>query len=126
MIMKNRMTRSVGLFTSINSLACMCHYELQLIILSNTEKKIYWSWENYCLRNRTLGLQNVQFVRTKGTDFKGVKVKCFLYRPWSPLGLREVESPTFLGIRLIDGGKVVSPTCRPLFTLRKIPDTHFC
>jgi hypothetical protein len=35
--------------------------------------------------------------------------------------LREVEAPTFSDIRLINGGKVVSPTCRPLFTLRKIP-----
>jgi hypothetical protein len=34
--------------------------------------------------------------------------------------LREVEALTFSDIRLIDGGKVVSPTCRPLFTPRKI------
>jgi hypothetical protein len=31
----------------------------------------------------------------------------------------------FSDIRLIDGGKVVSPTRRPLFTPRKIPGTHF-
>jgi hypothetical protein len=55
-----------------------------------------------------------------------VKVKLSLYRPWRPLGLREVEVPTFSDIRLIDGGKVVSPMCRPLFTPRKIPGTHFC
>jgi hypothetical protein len=30
--------------------------------------------------------------------------------------LREVEAPTFSDIRLTDGGKVVSPTRRPLFT----------
>jgi hypothetical protein len=41
-------------------------------------------------------------------------------RPWEPLGLREVEAPTFSDIRLTDGGKVVSPTSRPLFTPRKI------
>jgi hypothetical protein len=29
--------------------------------------------------------------------------------------LREVEAPTFSDIRLTDGGKVVSPTRRPLF-----------
>jgi hypothetical protein len=40
--------------------------------------------------------------------------------------LREVEAPTFSDIRLIDGGKVVSPTRRPLFTPRKFPGTHFC
>jgi hypothetical protein len=28
----------------------------------------------------------------------------------------EVEAPTFSGIRLTNGGKVVSPTRRPLFT----------
>jgi hypothetical protein len=54
------------------------------------------------------------------------KVKLSLYRPWRPLGLREVEAPTFSDIWLIDGGKVVSPTRRPLFTPRKFPDTHFC
>jgi hypothetical protein len=46
--------------------------------------------------------------------------------PWGPLGLREVEAPTFSEIRLIDGSKVVNPTRRPNFTSRKIPDTHFC
>jgi hypothetical protein len=49
-----------------------------------------------------------------------VKVKLSLYRPWRPLGLREVEAPTFTDIRLIDGGNVVS------LTSRKIPGTHFC
>jgi hypothetical protein len=39
-----------------------------------------------------------------------------LYRPWRPLGLREVEAPTFSDIQHADGGKVVSPTRRPLFT----------
>jgi hypothetical protein len=33
-----------------------------------------------------------------------VKVKLYLYRPWRPLGLREVEAPTFSDIRLINGG----------------------
>jgi hypothetical protein len=54
------------------------------------------------------------------------KVKFSLYRPWRPLGLREVEAPTFSDIRLIDGGKVVSLTRRPLFTPTKIPGIHFC
>jgi hypothetical protein len=42
-----------------------------------------------------------------------VKVKLSLYRPWRPLGLQEVEAPTFSDIRLIDGCKIVSPTRRP-------------
>jgi hypothetical protein len=54
------------------------------------------------------------------------KVKLSPYRPWRPLRLREVEAPTFSDIRLLDGGKVVSPTRRPLITPRKIPGTHFC
>jgi hypothetical protein len=54
-----------------------------------------------------------------------VKVNLSLYRPWRLLGLREVEAPTFSDIRLIDGGKVVSPTRRPLFTPRKIPEYSF-
>jgi hypothetical protein len=55
-----------------------------------------------------------------------VKVKLSLYRPRRPLGFPEVEVPTFSDIRLTEGGKVVSPTRRPLFTPRKIPGTHFC
>jgi hypothetical protein len=47
---------------------------------------------------------------------KQEKIKLSLYRPWRPLGLREVEAPTFSDIRLKDGGKVVSPTRQPLFT----------
>jgi hypothetical protein len=50
----------------------------------------------------------------------------FPYRPWRLLGLREVEAPTFTDIRLTDGGKIVGPTRRPLFTPRKITGTHFC
>jgi hypothetical protein len=61
------------------------------------------------------------------TSYKGKgKAKISLYRPWRRLGLREVEAPTFSDIRLTDGGKVVSPTRRQLFTPRKIPGTHFC
>jgi hypothetical protein len=58
-------------------------------------------------------------------SFSFVKVKLSLYRPWRPLELREVETPTFSDIRLTDGGKVVSPTPRPPLTPRKIPATHF-
>jgi hypothetical protein len=53
-------------------------------------------------------------------------VKLSLYRPWKPLGLREVKAPTFLDIQFTDGGEVVTPTPRQLFTPRKIPGTHFC
>jgi hypothetical protein len=49
-----------------------------------------------------------------------------LYRPWTPLVLREIEAPTFSDVRLIDGGKFVSPTRLPLCTPRKIPGIHFC
>jgi hypothetical protein len=56
----------------------------------------------------------------------GKKVKFSVYKPWRPLGLREVEAPTFSDIRLIDGGKVVRLTRRPLFTTRKTPGTNFC
>jgi hypothetical protein len=59
-------------------------------------------------------------------SFKFKKVKLSLYRPWRLLELREVEAHKFSDIRHIDGGKVVSPTRRPLFTPRKIPGTHFC
>jgi hypothetical protein len=67
-------------------------------------------------------LHNEEFI----TYILKTKFKLSLYRPWRPLGLREVEAPTFLDIWLIDGGKVVSPTRRPLFTPRKILGTHFC
>jgi hypothetical protein len=54
------------------------------------------------------------------------KVKLSLYRSWRPLGLREVEAPTFSDIRHTDGGKVVSLTRRPHFIPRKIRGAHFC
>jgi hypothetical protein len=60
------------------------------------------------------------------SDMSTVHSLFSLYRPWRVLGLREVEAPTFSGIQLTDGGKVVSPTRRQLFTPRKIPGTHLC
>jgi hypothetical protein len=65
-------------------------------------------------------------IRFKDRVLLTIKIKISLYRPWMPLGLREVEAPTFSDIRLIDGGKVVSLTRRALFLPRKIPGTNFC
>jgi hypothetical protein len=52
------------------------------------------------------------FVRSNGKHALlmsvKAKVKLSLYRPWRPLGLREVEAPTLSEIRLTDGGKVVA------------------
>jgi hypothetical protein len=42
-----------------------------------------------------------------------VKVKLSQYRLWRPLGLQEVEVPTFSDIWLTYGGRVVSPTPYP-------------
>jgi hypothetical protein len=61
-----------------------------------------------------------------GIQGKSKKVKLSLYIPWRPLGLREVEAPTFKEIWHTDGGKVVSPKRRPLFTPRTICGSHFC
>jgi hypothetical protein len=44
------------------------------------------------------------------------KGKVFPVQAVEALGLREVEAPTFSNIRLIDGGKVLSPTRPPSFT----------
>jgi hypothetical protein len=52
---------------------------------------------------------------------KRLKVTFSMYWPWSPLWLREVEAPTFSDIRLTDGGKVVNPTRRPLFSPGRFP-----
>jgi hypothetical protein len=41
---------------------------------------------------------------------KKKKIKVIPIQAVEALGLREVEAPTFSDIRLIDGGKVVSPT----------------
>jgi hypothetical protein len=41
-------------------------------------------------------------------------------------GCETSRLPHFLDSRLTDGDEVVSPTRRPPFTPRKIPDTHFC
>jgi hypothetical protein len=48
-------------------------------------------------------------------------------RPRRPVGLWDVEAPTFsLDNRLTEGGEVVRHMRRPPFTPRKIPGTHFC
>jgi hypothetical protein len=47
-----------------------------------------------------------------------------LYRSWRTLRLWEVEAATFSDIGHTDGGMVVSPMHRPLFTPRNIPGTH--
>jgi hypothetical protein len=75
----------------------------------------------------TIFLGNPEGKRQLGRlRHKQKKVKLSLYRPWRPLGLREVEATTFSDICLTDCGKVVSFTRRPPFTPRKIPGTHFC
>jgi hypothetical protein len=71
-------------------------------------------------------LDQVDFFNLPDPSSRTMALGFSLYRPWRPLGLREVEAPTFSDIRLIDGGKVVSPIRWPLFTPRKIPGTHFC
>jgi hypothetical protein len=60
----------------------------------------------------------VPAVHGKG---KGIPIQAV-----EPLGLREIEAPTFSDIRLADGANIVSRTRRPLFTPRKIPGTSFC
>jgi hypothetical protein len=64
-------------------------------------------------------------VRHLGSYACKVNVKLSLYRPRRPSDMLKVEAPTFSDIWLIDGGEVISPTRRPLFTPRKIPGTHF-
>jgi hypothetical protein len=93
----------------------LCHN----IIRANKRIQIRWAVLVSCVAYRTNSYKMLVVVKKK-------KVKLPLYRPWRPLGLREVEAPTFSDIWHIDGGKVVSPTRRPLFTPRKIPGTHFC
>jgi hypothetical protein len=49
-------------------------------------------------------------MQTSKQEYKvKVKVKLSLYRPWRPLGLREVEASTFSDIHLTDG----SIGCQP-------------
>jgi hypothetical protein len=43
-----------------------------------------------------------------------------------PQGWETSRLPKFLDSRLTGDSKVVSPTCRPSFTPRRIPSTHFC
>jgi hypothetical protein len=63
--------------------------------------------------------ENQNLYHHRGENFKtfidcvSSAVKLSLYRPWRPLGLWEVEAPTFSDIRLTDGGKFISPTFWP-------------
>jgi hypothetical protein len=43
-----------------------------------------------------------------------------------PNGCETSRIPYFLDNRLTEGVEVVNLKSRPLFTARKIPDTHFC
>jgi hypothetical protein len=43
-----------------------------------------------------------------------------------PQGCETSRFPHFLDNRLTDGGEVISLTCLPPITPRKIPGTHFC
>jgi hypothetical protein len=70
---------------------------------------------------RKLTIQIVE-IHIKGK----VKVKFSCTGRGGPLGCERLRLPHFLDNRLTDGGKVVSPTRRPLFTPTKIPCTHFC
>jgi hypothetical protein len=43
-----------------------------------------------------------------------------------PLVCETLRLPHFADSRLTEGSEVVSPTRRPAFTPRKIPDSHLC
>jgi hypothetical protein len=45
--------------------------------------------------------------------------------PGGPWASEMLRLPHFVGSWLTDGGEVVSLTCWPPFTSRKIPGTHF-
>jgi hypothetical protein len=78
-----------------------------------------WSMCATCANNPIMSSQfsgDVQIMKLFWDPLWYSKVKLSLYRPWRPLGLREVEAPTFSDIRLTEGGNFVSPTRRPLFT----------
>jgi hypothetical protein len=58
---------------------------------------------------------------------KKVKIKLFMLTGrGGPQGCETSRLPHFRDSRLTNGGEVVSLTRRPLFTPRKIHDTHFC
>jgi hypothetical protein len=64
-------------------------------------------------------IQNSKWIKKKG---KGIPVP----DQGGLQGCETSRSPQFVENRLIDGGKVISPTRRPPFIPRKIPGTHFC
>jgi hypothetical protein len=73
-----------------------------------------------CRVDNTCGTSNIHCMCLGICTCSNSFSQLSLYRSWRPLGLRDFEAPTFSDIRLTDGGKVVSPTRRPLFTPRKI------
>jgi hypothetical protein len=64
-------------------------------------------------------------VRAEGDSFSKGKAISVTGRG-GPLGCDMSRLPHFLDNRLTDDGEVVSLMRRPLFTPRKIPDTHLC
>jgi hypothetical protein len=95
-------------------------FELILIIGSNNvlmegARKVY--------RGRRVG-QGWSIGLWDINDHKVIrKKKQVKLSPWKPIGLWDVKDPTLSDNRLIDGGKVVSPTNQPHFTPQK---HYFC
>jgi hypothetical protein len=80
---------------------------------------------NYCVLIYDNG-SILKWLLTVG-NWRSKKKSYRCNRPWRPIGLWDVEGPTFsLDNRLTDDGKVVSLTHRPPFTSSKIHGTHFC
>jgi hypothetical protein len=79
-----------------------------------------WSVERLALQQKigfcskwTLG--SVQYAESQRMHFADVKKRDKTTRP---IGLWDVDAPTFLDSRFTDGGEVVSLTRRPFFTLQ--------
>jgi hypothetical protein len=107
--------------------SCFSFYRSNIINVVCVTDWIRLSYKLAYLKAKTTLRWHIKRIQTLQYYIKYIlMVKLYIYKPWRPLGLREVEAPTFSDIRLTDGGKVVSPTRRLLFTSRKIPGTHCC
>jgi hypothetical protein len=59
-------------------------------------------------------MDTVHGAKTSEDIYNNKKVKLSPNRPWRPIGFKTLRIPHCLDNRLTDGGKLVSPTYRPL------------
>jgi hypothetical protein len=101
MLNRNIMHHSLGFYLYISE-------------LTRTAESVFSCW------SPSKGQMSVWFL----FEPTGKKINAKANRLWRPIGLWDVEAPTFQDNRFTDDGEIVSLRRRPHFSSRKIPSAH--